>query len=191
MMRAMEAPQAGGDCWVKSPADRSEWLCDIVVNTLTDQCTTPGPSPTTCFNLISTSFRLHCNPLGSSVLWINAMIMFIHWSGYLILNCSCGSPLVAHLSKPLEATLVRHGRLWVRSPDQTSTNACRYICKYVDCQQVLHQRWIWGSQKWEGMQEKHPGFENQGRCHQKSKTGISVAPWKGLMSFKKNFKQKK
>ena len=28
----------------------------------------------------------------------------------------------------------------------------------------------------------HPGFETQGRHHQKSKTGISVAPQKGLMS---------
>ena len=27
-----------------------------------------------------------------------------------------------------------------------------------------------------------PGFETQGRCHQKSKTGLSVAPQKGLIS---------
>ena len=27
-------------------------------------------------------------------------------------------------------------------------------------------------------------FETQGRCHQKSKTGVSVAPQKGLMSSK-------
>ena len=31
----------------------------------------------------------------------------------------------------------------------------------------------------------HPGFETQGRRHQKSKTGVSVAPGKGLM-FSKN-----
>ena len=30
----------------------------------------------------------------------------------------------------------------------------------------------------------HFGFENQGRHHQKSETGISVAPKKGLMSSK-------
>ena len=30
----------------------------------------------------------------------------------------------------------------------------------------------------------HPGFETQGRRHQKSKTGISVAPQKGHVSFK-------
>ena len=30
----------------------------------------------------------------------------------------------------------------------------------------------------------HPGFETQGRHHQKSKTGVSVAPRKGLMSSK-------
>ena len=28
----------------------------------------------------------------------------------------------------------------------------------------------------------YPGFETQSRCHQKSKTGVSVAPRKGLMS---------
>ena len=32
--------------------------------------------------------------------------------------------------------------------------------------------------------EIHPGFETQGRRHQKSKTGVSVAPQKGLMSSK-------
>ena len=30
----------------------------------------------------------------------------------------------------------------------------------------------------------HPGFETQGRRHQKSKTGVSVAPQKGLASSK-------
>ena len=35
----------------------------------------------------------------------------------------------------------------------------------------------------------HPGFETQGRHHQKSKTGVWVAPQKGLMSS--NFFKKK
>ena len=26
----------------------------------------------------------------------------------------------------------------------------------------------------------HPGFQTQGKCHQKSKTGVSVAPQKDL-----------
>ena len=30
------------------------------------------------------------------------------------------------------------------------------------------------------MQGIHPGFETQGRCQQKSKTGVSVAPQKDL-----------
>ena len=34
----------------------------------------------------------------------------------------------------------------------------------------------------------HPGFESKMRCHQKSKTGLSVAPQKGLMFSKKNLK---
>ena len=33
----------------------------------------------------------------------------------------------------------------------------------------------------------HSGFETQRRHYQKSKTGVSVAPQKGLMSSKKNF----
>ena len=40
------------------------------------------------------------------------------------------------------------------------------------------------SDKQESMQEVHPSFQTQGRCHQGSKTGVSVAPWKGLMSSK-------
>ena len=35
----------------------------------------------------------------------------------------------------------------------------------------------------------HPGFETQGRRHQKYKTRVSVTPQKGLMSSK-NFKKK-
>ena len=34
------------------------------------------------------------------------------------------------------------------------------------------------------------GFETQGRCHQKSKPGVSVAPQKGLISTK-NLKRNK
>ena len=35
----------------------------------------------------------------------------------------------------------------------------------------------------------HSGFKTQARCHQKSKTGISVAPHKGLKSSKNVLKQ--
>ena len=35
----------------------------------------------------------------------------------------------------------------------------------------------------------HSGFETQGKCHQKSKTGVSMAPQKGLVSYKKIFKK--
>ena len=37
----------------------------------------------------------------------------------------------------------------------------------------------------------HPGFETQGRHCQKSKTGVSVAPRKGIMSSKKTKKKQK
>ena len=35
----------------------------------------------------------------------------------------------------------------------------------------------------------HPGFGTQGRCHQKSKTGVSVASQKGLTFSKIFFKK--
>ena len=75
-----------------------------------------------------------------------------------------------------------------------------YIHKYMDqnssaamlatkSQQMLHQRWIWGVhhvQVTKHVSEVvYPGFETLGRPHQKSKTGVSVAPQKGLMSSKK------
>ena len=37
--------------------------------------------------------------------------------------------------------------------------------------------------------EIYPGFETQGSCYQNSKTGVSVAPQKGLM-FSKHLKKK-
>ena len=73
---------------------------------------------------------------------------------------------------------------------RTSTNACRHVCKYVDQKgsaailtsiqsagvapeanlrnslhagNIAHKRGI------------HPGFETQGRRHQKSKTGVSYS----------------
>ena len=39
--------------------------------------------------------------------------------------------------------------------------------------------------------EIHSGFETQGRCHQKYKTGVSVTPQKGLIFSKKNFYTRK
>ena len=53
------------------------------------------------------------------------------------------------------------------------------------CSQQSHWRWIWGAHSWESIQKGiHPEFETQGRCHQKSKTGVSVALRKGLMLSK-------
>ena len=61
-------------------------------------------------------------------------------------------------------------------------------CWPLYSQQVSHQRWIWGIHCVQARKHTsegiHPGFETQGRCHQKSKIGVSVAPWKGPMSSK-------
>ena len=54
--------------------------------------------------------------------------------------------------------------------------------------QVSHQRWIWGIHCAQARKHTskgiHPGFETQGRRHQKSKIGVSVALQKGLVSYK-------
>ena len=77
---------------------------------------------------------------------------------------------------------------------QTSTNACGHVWKYVDQKGwavVLTSKQSAGvtpevnlriTQARKLARVIHPSFETQGRRHQKSKTGISVAPRKGLMS---------
>ena len=72
----------------------------------------------------------------------------------------------------------------VETSASTWIEKARLPCWPLYSQQVLHQRWIWGAHKRESMQGIHPGFEPQGRCHQKSKTGVSVVSQKGLMSSK-------
>ena len=58
---------------------------------------------------------------------------------------------------------------------RTHLKVCWLPCWPLYSLQVSHQRWIWGSHRWESMQKGiHPGFETQGRRHQWSKTGVSV-----------------
>ena len=67
---------------------------------------------------------------------------------------------------------------------QTSTNACGHVCKYADSKGLavmLACKQSAGDAP-EVNLRIHPGFEIQGTHHQKSKTGVSVAPRKGLMS---------
>ena len=58
-------------------------------------------------------------------------------------------------------------------------------------QQVSYPRWVWGFHCTQVMKHAshriHSGFVTQSRHHQKSKTGVSVAPQKGVMSSKKIF----
>ena len=87
-----------------------------------------------------------------------------------------------------------HRQLWVRAPAQTSTNACGHICKYVDQKGLavmLTSIQSAGVTPEVNLIQKgiHLGLETQGRRHQKSKTGVSVTPREGLMSYK-NFKKK-
>ena len=60
----------------------------------------------------------------------------------------------------------------------------RLPCWPLYSQQVSHQRWIWGiARRQESVQVRNPPWLwNPGRRHQKSKTGISVGPQKGLVS---------
>ena len=58
-----------------------------------------------------------------------------------------------------------------------NNNDAYHLC----AQEVLHKLRAREKARKRGI---HPGFETQGRCHQKSRTGVSVAPRKGLMSSK-------
>ena len=89
--------------------------------------------------------------------------------------------------------------LWhARSYFWTPTNACVYmICKYADqkglaatlTHTVSRCCTIGESEDHTGEKPHkegiYPGFETLDRGHQKSKTGVSVAPQEGLVSFKK------
>ena len=83
---------------------------------------------------------------------------------------------------------------------RTSTNTCGYICRYVDQKGLAAMLTSMQSagvapevnlrnhcaQARKNISEGiHPGFETQARRHQKSETGLSVAPQKGLVSYKK------
>ena len=88
---------------------------------------------------------------------------------------------------------------------QTSTNACGHVCRYVDqkgsaamltpiqsagvAPEVNLRNSLHAGDK-VCKRGIHPGFETQGRRHQKSKTGVSVVQQKGFMSSN-NLKKKK
>ena len=77
-----------------------------------------------------------------------------------------------------------------------SSNACRHVCEYVDQKGLATMLTSTESAgvtsevnlriTQESMQKGiHSGFETQGRCQEMSKTGVSVASRKELMSSKK------
>ena len=55
-------------------------------------------------------------------------------------------------------------------------------------QQEWHDRWIWGLHCMQVTKHESegilPGFETQGKCHHKSKTGVFMAQQKGFMPFR-------
>ena len=77
----------------------------------------------------------------------------------------------------------------------TTTNACRYVFKHMTTVQLagvapeVNLRNPLGAGKKLRKQGIHPGFEIQGRHHQKSKTRVLVEHQKGLVSSK-NLKSK-
>ena len=77
----------------------------------------------------------------------------------------------------------------------TGIKKARLPCWLSRGQQVLHQRWIWGIHCTQAMKHTsegiHPGFETQGRRHQKSKRGVSVALQKDRCPLKKFLKRKR
>ena len=92
------------------------------------------------------------------------------------------------------ACCVRHGRSWVWAPNlHQCLRIHLQVCasKRLGCHADLYtvSRCHIRDESEDHTSEKackgiHHSFETQGRCHQKSKTGVSVAPQKGLMSSK-------
>ena len=78
----------------------------------------------------------------------------------------------------------RHGRSQFRAPPMP---ACRYMEGNGSASILATERFVGGAHMPLPRVNKaaHPGFETQRRCHQKSKTVVSVAPQKGLL-FSKN-----
>ena len=77
------------------------------------------------------------------------------------------------------------------------TNACRYMCKSVDQKgstAIKRPASVAPEVNLRNMQETkqgiHPGFKTQDRRHRVYKTGIPMAPQKGLMSSK-NLKERR
>ena len=90
-------------------------------------------------------------------------------------------------------------------PDLSPTNACIYVCKYAD--KKPSSATMLGTKRSAGVTQEvnlrnplhtgdkackrgnYPDFETQSRHHQKSKTGVSVAPQKRTDALQKIKKQ--
>ena len=68
---------------------------------------------------------------------------------------------------------------------QPEPQVSRKACWPLFSQQVSYQRWILGSDPWQSTQGIHPGFETQGRYHQKSKNRGISSPTKRTFFFQK------
>ena len=133
--------------------------------------------------------------LKAKISWIsqNFEIKYIIQGNYMQVHVQ-----LSKYNSSVQLHVVHHYIRYNREP-WTSTNACRHICRYVDrkglaamltsiqsagvapevnLRNSLH---IGDKARKRGI---HPGFETQGRHCQKSKTEVSVAPRKGLMSSK-------
>ena len=77
---------------------------------------------------------------------------------------------------------------------QNLTNACGHLISCLTCWSWYsqytksHQKGIWGkARRQESRQGIHSGFETWDRCHQKSKTGVSVVPQWSHNFIKRSF----
>ena len=125
------------------------------------------------------------------------------WINYLMTWCWTHVLEHAHFSALINRATVAHA---VRHQlhyycaahsviGSSPTNACMHKYMFQNGSAVMlaakrpmvwHQRWILRHPLHTSYkvckQGIHHGFETEGRCHQKSKTGVSVAPQKGLVT---------
>ena len=113
-------------------------------------------------------------------------------------------PLPARVAEWFTAPCVQHGRSWVRAPEPPPMLADMSAGTWIKkaglamltsiqsagvAPEVNLRNLLWAGEE-AGKQGIHPGFETQGRGHQKSKIGVSAAPRKGLVSSKNLYKKK-
>ena len=121
---------------------------------------------------------------------------FLHMSTIQILSSHLYMSVHVKCGHDNQRTGIKNVQFFIMlsSCENWVTQILKILIQLDSSHQYKNLRWIWGircAQASKHASERiHPGFETQGRHHQKSKTGVSAAQRKGHVSYK-NFKKKR